>query len=72
MEFGDAVIFDELESLPMERSRPVIYDRDIELRLLYQDLESGEEHYLIRYPAGLKPGCTAIRRPTRSSSWRGG
>jgi quercetin dioxygenase-like cupin family protein len=54
MEFGDAVIFDQLDSLPMERSRPLIYDRDIELRLLYQNEESGAEHYLIRYPPGLK------------------
>ena len=53
MEFGDVVIYDHLDSLPMDRSRPIVYDRDIELRLLHQDPESGEEHYLVRYPAQL-------------------
>ena len=54
MKFGDAIIVDELKSVGMERTRPVIYDREIELRLLYHDPASGAEHYLIRYPAGLK------------------
>ncbi|MDQ3752273.1 MAG: DUF4437 domain-containing protein [Actinomycetota bacterium] len=54
MEFGKAVIVDRLDSMDMERSRPVVYDRDIKLRLLHQDPGSGAEHYLISYPAGLK------------------
>lgn len=54
MRFGDAVIFDQLDSVQMERSHPIIYDREIELRLLHQDPDSGAEHYLVRYPAGLK------------------
>jgi quercetin dioxygenase-like cupin family protein len=54
MEFGDTVVFDDLASIQMERSQPAIYDREIELRLLYRDPESRAEHYLIRYPAGLK------------------
>jgi quercetin dioxygenase-like cupin family protein len=49
-----AVIVDGLASLPLEQSQPAIYDRPIELRLLYQDPVSGAEHYLIRYPAGLR------------------
>jgi quercetin dioxygenase-like cupin family protein len=53
MEYGDAVIFDRLDSLEMHRSQPVIYDQEIGVRLLYEDPESGAEHYLIRYPAGL-------------------
>ena len=48
-----AVIVDGLAALPLEQSQPVIYDRPIGLRLLYQDPDSGAEHYLIRYPAGL-------------------
>jgi quercetin dioxygenase-like cupin family protein len=51
---GQAVIVDRLGSLPLEQSQPVIYDRPIGLRLLYQDPDSGAEHYLIRYPAGLR------------------
>ena len=35
-------------------SQPGIYDRPIGLRLLYQDPGSGAEHYLVRYPAGLR------------------
>jgi quercetin dioxygenase-like cupin family protein len=49
-----AIIADRLASVPLEQSRPVIYDRPIGLRLLYQDPASGAEHYLIRYPPGLQ------------------
>jgi quercetin dioxygenase-like cupin family protein len=62
MELGEAVIVDRLGSLEMEPSRPVIYDREIELRLLYEDPQSGAEHYLIRYPPGLRA------RPHRHSA----
>lgn len=54
MEYGQAIIVDHLGSLELGRSQPVIYDRDIGLRLLYRDTDSGAEHYLIRYPAGLE------------------
>jgi hypothetical protein len=48
-----AVLFDGLSSLELEESQPIIYDRPIGMRMLYQDPVSGAEHYLIRYPAGL-------------------
>ena len=51
---GRAIIVDQLGSVELEPSRPVIYDRDIGLRLLYRDPASGAEHYLVRYPAGLR------------------
>src|SRR5919197_6240430 len=54
MEFGEAVIVDRLRYLELESSQPVIYDREIGLRLLYRDPRSGAEHYLIKYPAGLR------------------
>lgn len=54
MEHGEAIIQDHLGSVEMETSRPVVYDREIELRLLYEDPETGAEHYVVRYPAGLK------------------
>ncbi len=54
MEYGRAIIVDGLRSVELERSHPAIYDREIALRLLFQDPDSGEEHYLIRYPAGLQ------------------
>lgn len=54
MAYGTAIIVDELRSIDLEPSRPVIYDRDIGLRLLYRDPSSGAEHYLVRYPAGLQ------------------
>jgi quercetin dioxygenase-like cupin family protein len=54
MEYGRAIILDSLRSVELGRSQPVIYDREIGLRLLYQDPVSGAEHYLVRYPAGLK------------------
>lgn len=49
------LIFDDLRS---RRGRPAFfpdfYDRELELLPLHQDPESGEEHYLARYPKGLK------------------
>jgi quercetin dioxygenase-like cupin family protein len=49
-----AILLDRLASLDLEQSQPAIYDRPIGLRLLYQDPTSGAEHYLIRYPVGLR------------------
>jgi quercetin dioxygenase-like cupin family protein len=54
MGYGRAIIVDDLRSVEVGRSQPVIYDREIGLRLLYRDPDSGAEHYLVRYPAGLK------------------
>ncbi|MDQ3659766.1 MAG: DUF4437 domain-containing protein [Actinomycetota bacterium] len=53
MEYGEAIILDHLDSVEMDKSQPVIYDREIGLRLLYEDPHSGARHLLIRYPAGL-------------------
>ena len=55
MEYGRATIVDDLASLELQEpgeAAAAIYDRAIGLRLLYEDRDSGEEHYLIRYPAG--------------------
>ena len=49
-----AILLDRLASLELEQSQPAPYDRPIGLRLLYQDPTSGAEHYLIRYPAGVR------------------
>jgi len=54
MEHGEAIVQDHLGSVDMEASRQVVYDREIELRLLHQDRGSGAEHYVVRYPAGLR------------------
>jgi quercetin dioxygenase-like cupin family protein len=57
MDYGSAVIIDDLVGLQLDAPGPsaaAVYDRPIALRLLHQDSESGEEHYLVRYPAGLK------------------
>jgi quercetin dioxygenase-like cupin family protein len=48
------VIHDRLLSLGTEERQLVVYDAPIGLRLLYQDPLTGEEHYLVRYPAALK------------------
>lgn len=61
MEPGRAIVADALASLELRPSRPVIYDREIGLRLLYQEPASGAEHYLVRYPAGLR---TRLHRHT--------
>jgi quercetin dioxygenase-like cupin family protein len=51
---GRAVIVDDVAALALEESQPVIYDRPIGARLLYHDPDTGAEHYVIRYPAGLQ------------------
>lgn len=55
--YGPATIVDQLRSLELQEpgtAAAAIYDQPIALRLLYQDPTSGEEHYLVRYPAGVK------------------
>jgi quercetin dioxygenase-like cupin family protein len=54
MEYGRAIVVDDFRSIELDRSRLVVYDREIGLRLLHRGPDTGEEHYLIRYSAGLK------------------
>jgi quercetin dioxygenase-like cupin family protein len=54
MSAPDRVLVEALGSLELEQSQPQVYDRPIHLRLLYRDPGSGAEHYLVRYPAGLR------------------
>jgi quercetin dioxygenase-like cupin family protein len=54
MGYGRAIIEDGLGTLELEGSHPVIYDREIGVRLLYEDPVSGAEQYIIRYPEGLQ------------------
>jgi quercetin dioxygenase-like cupin family protein len=57
MTLGNATIIDALSSLELQKpgeAASAVYDRDIGLRLLYEDPASGEEHYIVRYPAGVK------------------
>lgn len=49
-----AILIDRLAELELGESQPEIYDRPIGLRLLHRDHGSGAEHYLVRYPAGLR------------------
>ena len=56
-DYGSAAIVDQLESLelqPQGEAAAAVYDRPIGLRLLHEDPISGEEHYLVRYPAGVR------------------
>jgi quercetin dioxygenase-like cupin family protein len=54
MESGKAITLDHLGSLELEERHMAVYDREIGIRLLYEDPTSGAEHYLVRYPAGLQ------------------
>ena len=50
-------IVDQLQSLELQapgEAAAAVYDRPIGLRLLFEDPVSGDEHYLVRYPIGLK------------------
>jgi quercetin dioxygenase-like cupin family protein len=55
--YGSATIVDQLRTLELAEpgaAAAAIYDQPITLRLLHQDPTSGEEHYLVRYPAGVR------------------
>jgi quercetin dioxygenase-like cupin family protein len=52
--YGKAIVHADLEALETTPSKMVVYDREIGVRMLYEDPNSGAEHYLIRYPPGLK------------------
>jgi quercetin dioxygenase-like cupin family protein len=57
VEYGTVVVVDALASVdlgPTEASASAVYDRPIGIRSLYEDPVSGEEHYLVRYPAGVR------------------
>jgi quercetin dioxygenase-like cupin family protein len=57
LNFGNATIIDALGSLELSApaaSAAAVYDQPIGIRLLYEDRNSGEEHYLIRYPPGVR------------------
>jgi quercetin dioxygenase-like cupin family protein len=56
MEYGSAVIIDDLTTLAFDsptEAAAAVYDRPIGLHLLHEDPVSGGEHYLVRYPPGL-------------------
>jgi quercetin dioxygenase-like cupin family protein len=53
---GAAIIVSELRSLELTAPSPgaaAVYDQPIGVRLLYEDPGGGEEHDVVRYPAGL-------------------
>jgi quercetin dioxygenase-like cupin family protein len=54
MEHGHAIIVDDLGSLDAPLKKLAVYDREIGMRLLYEEPDPTSEHYLIRYPAGMK------------------
>lgn len=55
--YGELTLIGDLRSLELAEPGPeaaAFYDRPIGLRQLYVDPVSGEEHYLVRYPAGVR------------------
>ncbi len=57
MEYGNAMVADGLTALEFREpsgAAAAVYDRPIGLHLLYEDPESGEEHYVVRYPSGVR------------------
>jgi quercetin dioxygenase-like cupin family protein len=51
----EAVLLPNLAGLDLERHEQEIYDQPVQIRLLHEDAETGAEHYLVRYPAGMRP-----------------
>jgi quercetin dioxygenase-like cupin family protein len=57
MDYGNATIADRLTALDFREptgAAAAVYDRPIGLHLLYEDPASGEEHYVVRYPSGVR------------------
>ena len=57
MTYGEAIIAGDLASLELGdpgAAAAAVYDKPIGLRPLYEDPASGEEHYLVRYPPGVR------------------
>lgn len=50
---GELVAYQEIAALETESRQLSVYDAPIGLRLLFEDPDSGEEHYLVRYPPRL-------------------
>jgi quercetin dioxygenase-like cupin family protein len=57
VKLGRATIVDRLGALELDEpgaAAAAVYDRPIRLRALLEDPVSGEEHYLVRYPSGVR------------------
>src|SRR5438105_3503882 len=54
VDYGSAIIVEGLDTLALSSTRQPIYDQEFGIASLHQDAASGAEHYLIRYPAGMK------------------
>ena len=57
LDYGAPIIVDQLRRIELHEpaaAAAAVYDRPISLRLLYEDPASGEEHYLVRYPTGVR------------------
>jgi quercetin dioxygenase-like cupin family protein len=49
-----AILVDRLGSVATTPTKMSVYDREIGVRLLYEDPVTKAEHYLIRYPGGMQ------------------
>lgn len=57
MKYGRATIVADPKTVELQNpgaAASAIYDKPITLRLIYEDPVSHEEHYVVRYPAGVK------------------
>ena len=54
MDYGSLTVVSDLATVPLPTSRQPIYDQEFGIRALHHDETSGGEHYLVRYPAGLR------------------
>jgi quercetin dioxygenase-like cupin family protein len=57
VDYGKAVIAEDVTTLdfrPPSGNAASVYDQPIGLHLLYEDPASGAEHYVVRYPAGVR------------------
>jgi quercetin dioxygenase-like cupin family protein len=49
-----AVVVENLSEVETNPDHSDVYDREIGLKVLFDDPETGVKHYLIRYPPGLR------------------
>ena len=50
----NVVVVSDVMQLDLHDSRQPIYDRPVRVGKLYEDPDSGAEHYVVVYPAGMR------------------
>ena len=50
----EAVVVSDITQLDLTESRQPIYDQPVRVGKVYEDPDTGAEHYIVEYPAGMR------------------